>query len=82
VLAFAFFILIFAEVHDAAYRWRRVGRNLYEVEACILGPTQGIAHRNYANLLAVTAYQSDFRGVDAPIDTNLFIRRDLSVPPK
>ena len=82
VLALAFFVLKFAEIHNST-NWRfRIRRDLHEIECRVLCLTQSILCGNNSYLLAVSADQTDLRRIDSPVDANLFSCRDVLRPPK
>src|SRR5207247_32042 len=69
-------VLIAAEVHDAADRWRRRRGDLDEVEPLLLGDRQGLLRRHDPQLLARIVDHPDFTHPDP------FIHPRAVVPPR
>jgi hypothetical protein len=68
LLFFGLLVLEPAVVHDLTDRWFRVGRNLYEIEAMIIGFGQGLMNRKNADLISVRINQANFPYPDILID--------------
>jgi hypothetical protein len=61
-------VAILVEVGDAAYRRRRVGRHLDQVQSLRFGHADGFAQPQDADLGAVNVDDADFRGADLLVD--------------
>jgi len=70
---FGFFVLVPAEVEDAADGGRAVGENLDQIEAVVFGDTNGIARRHDTQLAAVSADDADLRETNAVVDTKRWL---------
>ncbi|CAN1723097.1 protein of unknown function [Hyphomicrobium sp. 1Nfss2.1] len=61
-------VLVLAEVEDLADRWRRLRRNLDEIQARLHGALQCISVADHTYVLAILIDQSYFAGPDCLID--------------
>ena len=82
VSALAFFILVFAEIHNPANRWRHVRGNLDQIQTRFFRFAQRIGRRNDTDLFTVVTDEANLRRVDTPVYSQLFVCRDVSSPPK
>src|SRR5215475_3280717 len=62
-------VLELAVVHELGDRRPGHGRNLDQVEICLLGQPERVLNGNDSDLLAVRADEPDFRYPDALVDT-------------
>ena len=68
---FAFFVFVFAEVHDAANRWLFVGCNLDQIQTRITSAVERLIGSDDSVLSAIGTDYSDGRDTDLIVDPRL-----------
>ncbi len=70
LLFLAHLVLVFAEIHDTAYRRRGRGRNLHKIQLTGFRCLKGLADGQYSQLFAIVGNDSYLIGTNSLVDVD------------